>query len=39
MKTLLAHLNEKYGGVPAYLRACGVSDELAAKLKARLLGK
>ena len=38
MKTLLAHLHEKYGGVPDYLRACGVSDELAAKLKARLLG-
>ncbi len=39
METLLKHLNEKYGGIPAYLRACGVSDELAAKLKARLLGK
>ena len=39
MEALLGHLNEKYGGVPAYLRACGVSDELAAKLKARLLGK
>ena len=39
METLLKHLDDNYGGVPGYLRACGVSDELAAKLKARLLGK
>ena len=39
METLLKHLNDNYGGVAGYLRACGVSDELAAKLKARLLGK
>ncbi|MBR4157756.1 MAG: tyrosine-protein phosphatase [Oscillospiraceae bacterium] len=39
METLLGHLNEKYGGIPEYLRACGVPDELAARLKARLLGK
>ncbi len=39
METLLKHLNEDYGGVPGYLRACGVSEETAAALKARLLGK
>ena len=39
MEALLKHLRETYGGIPAYLRACGVSDELAALLKARMLGK
>ena len=39
MQALLKHLHETYGGIPAYLRECGVADELAAKLKARLLGK
>jgi protein-tyrosine phosphatase len=39
MEALLKHLHENYGGIPDYLRACGVSDELASKLKARLLGK
>ncbi len=39
METLLGHLCERYGGIPAYLRACGVSDELAERIKARLLGK
>ncbi len=39
MEALLKHLNGEYGGVPGYLRACGVPDELAAGLKARLLGK
>lgn len=39
VETLLGHLKEKYGGVREYLRECGVSDELAEKLKNRLLGK
>ncbi len=39
MEALLGHLREAYGGIPAYLSACGVPDELAARLKARLLGK
>ena len=39
MEMLLSHLHENYGGIPGYLRACGVSDELAARLKNRLLGK
>ena len=39
MKTLLRHIRETYGGIPEYLRECGVSEELMEKLKNRLLGK
>ncbi len=37
METALCHLNEKYGGVPGYLRECGVSDETLEKLKAKFV--
>ena len=37
METALCHLNEKYGGVPGYLKECGVSDETLEKLKAKFV--
>jgi hypothetical protein len=39
MEMLLGHMREKYGGIPAYLGVCGVSDALAGRIRARLLGK
>ena len=39
MEMLLGHMREKYGGIPAYLGASGVSDALAGRIRARLLGK
>ena len=39
MQKLLKHLREKYGGIVDYLRDCGVSDELIAKLRERLVIK
>lgn len=39
MEALLSHLNEKYGGVTGYLRACGVSTETLEKLQLKLLEK
>lgn len=36
MLALLSHLRETYGGIPEYLRACGLSDEIANVLRERL---
>jgi protein-tyrosine phosphatase len=38
MKRLLASMDEVHGGIPAWLRAHGWTDEDAAALRARLLG-
>lgn len=37
MLQLLAYLHKSYGGMPAYLSACGLPDKTAATLRARLL--
>ncbi len=37
MEAVLCHLNEKYGGVPAYLLDCGVTEETLEKLRCKLL--
>lgn len=37
MEALLCHINEKYGDVPGFLKACGVSDESINALRAKLL--
>jgi protein-tyrosine phosphatase len=37
MVSLIEHLHEKYGSVPAYLAHIGVTDELVASLRAALL--
>ena len=36
MQLLLAHINSVYGGIPSYLKTCGVSDELLNALRKRL---
>ena len=33
MEAALCHMNENYGGVPGYLKACGVSEETLQKLR------
>jgi protein-tyrosine phosphatase len=38
MTTLLAHLKSSYGGIRAYLEACGVADTVVERLKSRLAG-
>jgi protein-tyrosine phosphatase len=37
MEALLYHLNEKYGGITAYLKACGISGDTIEKLRGKLL--
>ena len=37
MLALLFHLRGTYGSIPAWLAACGVSDETARALRSRLL--
>lgn len=37
MEAALCHMNEKYGGVPGYLKACGVSEETLQKLRDKLV--
>ena len=36
MALLLTHINSVYGGIPSYLKTCGVSDDLIASLRKRL---
>lgn len=38
MLELLAHLDARYGGVPAYLRLLGLGDAQLAALRARMVG-
>ncbi len=33
MSVLLEHWHSKYGGIPGFLRDCGVSDATCARLK------
>lgn len=37
MRTLLEHLDSKYGGVSSYLRSAGLSEETLSNIKSRLL--
>lgn len=37
MRMLLEHLDQNYGGIPAYLRSCGLSEEVLQTVKAKLL--
>lgn len=37
MRTLLAQLEEKYGGVMEYLRACGVSDAAVTRIREKFV--
>ena len=37
MEAALCHMNENYGGVPGYLKACGVSEETLQKLRDKLV--
>jgi hypothetical protein len=39
MSVLLEHWHSKYGGIPGYLRDCGVSDATCARLKEKLLAE
>ena len=38
MAQLLLHLADKYGGVTAYVRACGVGEDAIAKICSKLIG-
>lgn len=37
MEALLCHIYEKYGGIPAYLKVCGISGDTIEKLRGKLL--
>jgi len=37
MEAALCHMNEKYGGVPGYLKSAGVSEEALTKLRAKFV--
>lgn len=38
MLALLTHINEKYGGIPAYIESCGVLPQTEKELRKRLAG-
>ena len=38
MQRLLTHLNEKYGGIPGYVRAAGVDEDTIAAIRAKFVG-